>query len=181
MGAVVAPHSTMRRAGFREIRLNTSIPPGSAHLRRVAEACRDEAEILALSVARFVAAGYMTGDIACWDAALNGAEELLGADEGGQFVAVVLGIVRALRIEHDGDWSFMPASCCKLTGHECALVALIGRGRRGTWDEVAQAAAALAGRETAPRLTAAVRSAARTIDAAAARLVPESRHPVVLH
>jgi hypothetical protein len=43
-------------------------------MRRVADACRDEAEILALSVARFVAAGYMTGDIACWDAAFNGAE-----------------------------------------------------------------------------------------------------------
>lgn len=150
-------------------------------MRRVAEACRDEAEVLALSVARFVAAGYMTGDIACWDAAFNGAEDLLGADEGGRFVAGVVGIVRALRVEHDGDWSFMPASCCRLTGHECALVALIGRGRCGAWDEVAQEAAALAGRETAPRLTAAVRSAARSIDAAASRLAPRFQGSVVLH
>lgn len=159
---------------------SSNVPAGTA-LRRVADACGDEAEILALSVARFVAAGYMTGDIACWDAAFNGAEELLGADEGGRFVADVLGIVRALRIEHDGDWSFMPASCCRLTGHECALVALIGRGRRGRWDELAQEAATLAGRESAPRLTAAVKAAARTIDAAAQRLVPASRSSVVLH
>jgi hypothetical protein len=157
------------------------MPPAGGGLRPVAEACRDEAEILALSVARFVAAGYMTGDIACWDAAFNGAEELLGADEGGCFVARVVGVVRALRDEHEGDWSFMPASCCRLTGHECALVALIGRGRRGPWDELAQEAAALAGRPTAPRLTAAVRAAAEAIDSAALRFVPPERGPVVLH
>lgn len=161
--------------------MSTSIPSASAPLRRVGEACRDEAEILALSVARFVAAGYMTGDIACWDAAFNGAEELLGSSEGGRFVAGMVGIVRALRVERDGDWSFMPASCCRLTGHECALVALIGRGRRGAWDEVAQQAAALAGRETAPRLAAAVRAAAGTIDAAALRLAPPSPRPGLLH
>ncbi len=161
--------------------MTSSTPPSGAALRPVSDACRDEAEVLALSIARFVAAGYMTGDIACWDAAFNGAEELLGADEGGRFVAGMVGIVRALRIEHDGDWSFMPASCCRLTGHECALVALINRGRRGPWDELAQEAAALAGRPAAPRLTAAVRAAAETIDAAALRLVPRKRGPVVLH
>lgn len=161
--------------------MTVSIPPSGTGLRPVSDACRDEAEVLALSIARFVAAGYMTGDIACWDAAFNGAEELLGADEGGRFVAGMVGIVRALRIEHDGDWSFMPASCCRLTGHECALVALINRGRKGPWDELAQEAAALAGRPAAPRLTAAVRAAAETIDAAAQRLVPRQRGPVVLH
>lgn len=160
--------------------MQPSIPPTNSPMRRVAEACRDEAEILALSVARFVAAGYMTGDVACWDAAFNGAEELLGSHEGGRFVAGMVGIVRALRIERDGDWSFMPASCCRLTGHECALVALIGRGRRGAWDEVAQDAAALAGRE-APRLTAAVRAAAGTIDAAASRLAPAYPRSSVFH
>jgi hypothetical protein len=74
----------------------------------------------------------------------------------------------------------MPASCCRLTGHECALVALIGRGRRGAWDEVAQDAAALAGR-AAPRLAAAVRAAAGTIDAAAVRLAPSCPRPKILH
>lgn len=150
-------------------------------MRSVSEACRDEAEILALSVARFVASGYMTGDVACWEAAFNGAEELLGSHEGGRFVAGMVGIVRALRAEHAGDWSFMPASCCRLTGHECALVALIGRGRRGAWDEVAHEAAVLAGREKAPRLTAAVCAAAETLDAAARRLAPACRVPDVLH
>ena len=31
---------------------------------------------------RFVAAGYMTGDVACWDAAYDGAERVLGEVEG---------------------------------------------------------------------------------------------------
>ncbi len=161
--------------------MQPSSPPARPSLRRVSEACRDEAEILALSVARFVAAGYMTGDVACWDAAFNGAEELLGSHEGGRFVAGMVGIVRALRAEREGDWSFMPASCCRLTGHECALVALIGRGRRCAWDEVAHQAAALAGREKAPRLAAAVCAAAETIDAAALRLSPACGKPGVLH
>jgi hypothetical protein len=154
-------------------------PPAHATMRRVADVCGDEADILALSVARFVAAGYMTCDVACWDAAFDGAEQLLGPCEGGRFVACVVGIVRALKLEREGDWSFMPASCCRLTGHECALVALIARGRRRDWDAVARAAAAIAEREAAPRLTAAVRAAAGPIEAAAARLAPE--RPAMLH
>lgn len=161
--------------------MQSSNPPAREPMRRVSEACRDEAEILALSVTRFVAAGYMTGDVACWEAAFSGAEELLGSHEGGRFVAGMVGIVRALRAEHQGDWSFMPASCCRLTGHECALVALIGRGRIGAWDEVAQEAAVLAGRDNAPRLTAAVRAAAESLDAAARRLAPARREPGLLH
>ncbi|MDP4021845.1 hypothetical protein Q8W71_04335 [Methylobacterium sp. NEAU 140] len=163
----------------------SSTPPGHATLRRVADVCGDEADVLALSVARFVAAGYMTCDVACWDAAFDGAEQLLGPAEGPRFVAGVVGIVRALKAERAEDWSFMPASCCRLTGHECALVALIGRGRRRAWDDVADGAAALAARPAAPRLEAAVRAAAETIDMAATRLAgiraPARPAAAVLH
>ena len=161
----------------------SSTPPSHATLRRVADVCGDEADILALSVARFVAAGYMTSDVACWDAAFDGAERLLGPDEGGRFVACVVGIVRALRAEREDDWSFMPATCCRVTGHECALVALIGRGRRRRWAELESAAAEITARETAPRLVAAVRAAVATLDAAAGRLAPAPSAPqaVVLH
>lgn len=159
----------------------SSIPETLATMPRVADTCRDEAEILALSVARFVAAGYMTSDVACWEAAFDGAERLLGASEGGRFVAGVVGIIRALRAERDGDWSFMPASCCRLTGQECALVALIGCGRRRDWDDVARAAAEIAERDAAPRLAEAVRTAVDTIEAAASRLVPARPRRAVLH
>src|SRR3954468_1112265 len=44
----------------------------------VAEVCADEAQMLALSITRFIAAGYMTQDVACWDAGRQCAEEVLG-------------------------------------------------------------------------------------------------------
>jgi len=150
----------------------SSSPPGHNAMPRVADVCGDDADVLALSVVRFVAAGYMTSDVACWDAAFDGAERLLGPDEGGRFVASVVGIVRALRAERDRDWSFMPATCCRVTGHECALVGLIGHGRRCLWEEVARGAAEITGRAEAPRLVAALRAAVGAIDAAADRLGP---------
>lgn len=79
-------------------------------LPHVREVCADEGEILALSVARFIAAGFMTADVACWDAAFDAAERLLGPDEGARFVAAVTGVMRAIRAERSADWSFMPAA-----------------------------------------------------------------------
>ena len=158
------------------------IPSDRAALRRVVDVCGDEAEVLALSVARFVAAGYMTSDVACWNAAFDGAEQLLGPAEGCRFVACVVAIIRALRVEREDDWSFMPASCCRVTGHECALVNLINQGRRRLWTDLAEAAAEITGREAAPRLVAAVRAAVEPLDAAAARLAPAAgRSGMVLH
>ncbi|MEE7490449.1 hypothetical protein [Methylobacterium oryzae] len=149
-------------------------PSNHAAMQRVADVCGDAADILALSVARFVAAGYMTSDVACWNAAFDGAEELLGPTEGSRFVACVVAIIRALRAERDGDWSFMPASCCRVTGHECALVKLINRGRQRLWADLEAAAAEITGQDAAPRLVAAVRAAVGPLDAAAQRLAPAS-------
>jgi hypothetical protein len=148
----------------------SSIPSVHDRMLKVAEVCGDDADVLALSVARFVASGYMTSDVACWDAAFDGAERLLGPSEGGRLVSGVVGIMRALRAEREGDWQFMPATCCRVTANECALVALIGRGRRRLWDEVGRDAAAITGRTEAPRLVAAIRDAVETLDAAARHL-----------
>ncbi|MEA1835039.1 hypothetical protein U8607_23360 [Methylobacterium durans] len=150
----------------------SSIPSLHDRMPKVAEICADDADVLALSVARFVASGYMTSDVACWDAAFDGAERLLGAAEGGRLVSGVVGILRALRAEREGDWSFMPATCCRVTENECALVALIRCGRCRRWEALSRDAAALTGRADAPRLAAAIRDAAETINAAASRLQP---------
>ncbi|AWN44633.1 hypothetical protein [Methylobacterium durans] len=152
----------------------SSIPSVHDRMPKVAEICADDADVLALSVARFVASGYMTSDVACWDAAFDGAERLLGAAEGGRLVSGIVGILRALRAEREGDWSFMPATCCRVTENECALVALIRRGRCRHWEALRRDAAALTGRADAPRLAAAIRDAAETINAAASRLQPAS-------
>lgn len=159
----------------------SSMPPRHDRMAKVADVCGDDADVLALSVTRFVAAGYMTSDVACWDAAFDGAERLLGAAEGGRFVSCMVGIVRALRAEREGDWSFMPATCCRVTGHECALVGLIGRARGRHWDAVEREAAAITGLPAAPRLVAAMREAVATIEAAAGRLVPEGTAPRPRH
>jgi len=37
-------------------------------LPRIEDVCQDEIEMLAISIGRFITAGYVTGDVACWDA-----------------------------------------------------------------------------------------------------------------
>lgn len=127
---------------------------------RVTEVCRDDAAVLALAVTRYVAAGYMTGDVACWDAAHDGAERVLGEADGPAFVAAITSLMRAIRAERLADWSFMPASCCRVTPHEEQLLALLALARSPAGGEVAAAAARLAGVPSAPRLVRAAGIAA---------------------
>jgi hypothetical protein len=147
---------------------------GHDRLGGVAAACADDAEILALSIIRFVAAGYMTGDIACWDAAYNSAEELLGAADGAQFVASMVCVMRAIRAERQDDWRFMPAPCCRVTDDERQLLRLLSQGRQGSWNGVRDQAALLTGTDDAPRLGLAVRIAAQTLDRVRDRLTEAS-------
>lgn len=130
----------------------------------VTDICADEAEVLALSVARFVAAGYMTADTACWDAAYDAAERALGPAEGLPFVAAVTGVMRAIRAERAADWSFMPATCCRVTPDERALVTLVALARRQRLSDVRTQAARLAGIGQAPRLAAAAVRAAEALE-----------------
>jgi hypothetical protein len=128
-------------------------------LPRIDEVCADDAEVLALAVSRYLAAGYMTGDVACWDAAYDGAERVLGPRDGQAFVAAMVGVLRAIRAERSGDWAFMPATCCRATDHEQELVALLRAGRQQSSDEVEMQACRLAGVPQAPRLTEAALTA----------------------
>jgi hypothetical protein len=149
----------------------------------VAEVCADDAAVLALSVARFVAAGYMTNDVACWDAAYDAVERVLGPEEGAPLVSRLTAVMRAIRAERQADWRFMPASCCRVTDDERGLVELLQGAREGRWSEVATRAAALAGTQSAPRLSAAVRAAAETLDLIelGAEPVGPSRRSAALH
>jgi hypothetical protein len=152
-------------------------------LPRLTEICADDAEVLALSVLRFVAAGYMTSDVACWDAAYDGAERLLGVMEGPPLVAAMTRVMRAIRSERQRDWHFMPATCCRVTEDEHQLIALLASARRRHQAEVMARAARLTGLSDAPRLTAAVSAAAEMLDATQPRLRPATAIPAqaVLH
>src|SRR3954470_19061622 len=73
-------------------------------LPTVSEACAHEAQVLALSITRFIAAGYMTQDVACWDAGCQCAEEVLGPAHAPRLVAALIGVMRALRTERKQPW-----------------------------------------------------------------------------
>lgn len=143
-------------------------------LPKVIDVCADDAEILALCVSRFIAAGYMTGDVACWDAAYDGAERKLGPIQGRRFVAIVTGLMRAIRIERQRDWSFMPATCCRVTPHEGELMAAIAVARTGRLEDIREAAAGLVGLPHAPLVEEALREVAGGLDNARTRRVGEA-------
>lgn len=131
-----------------------------SHLTLIADVCTDDAEVLALAILRFVAAGYLTCDVACWDAAYDEAERRLGPVEGPQAVAAMTGVLRAIRKERQGDWLFMPATCCRATDDECKLLDLIGMARRGVGSELEQKAVEFTGAREAPCLCASLQAAA---------------------
>jgi hypothetical protein len=134
--------------------------PNRNHPTRTVDICADEAEVLALALLRFVAAGYLTSDVACWEAARDKAEQALGPVVGSQAVAAMTAVLRAVRRERQGDWRFMPATCCRATGDECGLIDLIGLARGGGVSELQRKAAEFAGSGEAPHLCASLMAAA---------------------
>jgi hypothetical protein len=132
-------------------------------LPKLADVCRDDIEILAMSISRFIAAGYMTSDVACWDAGHDLAERKLGPIAGPRLVASMASVIRALRAERIEPWHFMPANCCRVTRDELELVKLLSLGRTGS-KTLINAAARLTGR-TAQRLVEAVLAATEALNA----------------
>lgn len=108
-----------RRVGrLLEWKMNGMDQQACTALPKIEDVCQDEIEMLAISVGRFVIAGYATGDVACWDAGHDRAETSLGLIDGPRLVASMAAVIRALRAERDKPWRFMPANCCRLTPDE---------------------------------------------------------------
>jgi len=153
-------------------------PTSHDTLPLLSSACPDNASVLALSVARFVAAAYVTGDAFCFDTAFEGAEKVLGAERGQDVVARMIGVIRAMRAERVAEWQFLPATCCRMTRHECQLVEALtlvrGEGRR----VAGRAAQGVVGHE-APRLATAIAAAAEALNRVAVSLeaVPSAEAP----
>ena len=141
-----------------------------ARLPLVRDACKDDATVLALSVVRSIAAGYMTGDVACWDTGFEGAERILGEAEGPRFVAAMAALVRAIRRERQGDFSFLPATCCRVTADESDLLDLLQAGS----SRLTEASRAFARCDDAPRVHRAVREAQAAVAAAGALIAAPS-------
>ena len=135
------------------------------------EVCPDDAAVLALSMLRFVAAGFSTGDVTCWDTAFNGAERVLGPGRGPCCVAAMISLMRSIRAEASGDLSFMPISCGRVTEDEQSLVEMIELARVGRRREARMKAERLASR-AAPQTVAAIERAARLLNDVAPDLGP---------
>ncbi|MFC1456509.1 hypothetical protein ACETIH_07205 [Microvirga arabica] len=144
---------------------------------QIADICSDDADVLGLSILRFVAAGYITSDVACWDAAYDAAERMLGPIEGPQLVAAMTWIMRAIRHEREGDWAFMPATCCRATADEYQLMGLIHCARRGLQDDLRGKAKALTRGQPASSLCACVTAAADRLNALRLGLAPQTPRP----
>ncbi|MXQ14229.1 hypothetical protein [Microvirga makkahensis] len=155
-----------------------------APLPKLTEVCTDQAEVLALTITRFIAAGYMTQDAACWDAGHQCAEEALGYVDGPRLVAAMAGVMRALRVERQQPWHSMPASCCRTTRDEIELMAALSQARIANTTALATSMQILTGQDEAPRLTTALRVAAETLASLGPPLtVPPTRSavPTILH
>jgi hypothetical protein len=135
----------------------------STALPKIKDVCQDEIEMLAISIGRFIIAGYVTGDVACWDAGHDRAETSLGFIDGPRLVASMAAVIRALRGERDKPWHFMPANCCRLTADELGLVKLLAVGRLGDRDAVVEGATRLTDSRSVARLVTTVLSAGEVL------------------
>jgi hypothetical protein len=134
-----------------------------SNLPKVQDVCQDEIEELAISIGRFIIAGYVTGDVACWDAGHDRAEAMLGFIDGPRLVASMAAVIRALRGERGKPWHFMPANCCRLTLDEIDLIELLAAGRLGDRDAVVEGAIRLTGSRSVARLVTAALSAGEVL------------------
>jgi hypothetical protein len=84
-----------------------------------------------------------------------------------------------------GPWQFMPATCCRVTQDEVGLLTALAQARVADATALATSMRVLAGQDEAPRLTAALKAAAETLQrlgpslAAASSLPPAM--PTTLH
>lgn len=134
-------------------------------LPTLTEAGADDVTVLALTAMRLLAAGYASGDVACWDAAHDGAERMLGPRDGQRLVAGMTGVMRAIRTERLAGWTFMPACCGRVTSDEHDLIRALALARAGRRRDLAVTAGRIAGiSRGSTRLLPALRIMAELLD-----------------
>jgi hypothetical protein len=89
----------------------------------------DPHEALAVSLIRFVFAGYCSGQVDAWDQGFEAAANVLGHEAGAVFFGRVLTLGRAVRAERLGTFNFMPGHCSRVSKDEIELLGLIQSGR----------------------------------------------------
>ncbi|WP_052341118.1 hypothetical protein [Salinarimonas rosea] len=148
--AAVLPPSTAVEAV--EVPCEAPCPRAAAIPRRVPDVCPDAGARLALAIARYVAGARATGETDCIEAAFAEAEAALPPESAALLVGALAGLVRALEAHAGRPLAVLPASCCRATADEVALLAHVARARadgagaaEGRVARTAAAAAALLG------------------------------------
>jgi hypothetical protein len=88
-------------------------------------------EALAVSLIRFVFAGFCSGKVDAWDQGFEAAANVLGHEGGAAFFSRVLTLGRAVRAQRLGTFNFMPGHCSRVSEDEIELLGLIQAGRSG--------------------------------------------------
>lgn len=93
-------------------------PRSHATMPKLAHRVRNSGEGLAMTILRFILAGQLHGDGACYEAAYQAAEAALDLPEAVELVARVTCLVLAIRRERNDVFHFLPAPCCRITHDE---------------------------------------------------------------
>jgi hypothetical protein len=120
-------------------------------------------EALAISLIRFVFAGYCSGKVEAWDHGFDAASRVLGHDGGAIFFSRVLTLGRAVKAERHGDFNFMPGHCSRISDDEIELLAALQAARHRDPCLLDQALFVLARHMEAEQLRGALRAMASLI------------------
>jgi hypothetical protein len=128
----------------------------------------DDHEALAVSLSRFVFAGYGSGHVAAWDQGFEAALSVLGERRGLAFFTGVLALGRAVKAERVGTFHFLPIGCCRICEDEIELLAALQAARRRDGGLLTSALFILSRQRQAQRIHAAICHLAELVDAMAA-------------
>jgi hypothetical protein len=131
---------------------------GCAHcdLPRLRDRTSDPHESLAISLMRFVFAGYVSGRIEGWDHGFEAAAQVLGHEAGAMVFSRVLTLGRALKAERQGTFRFMPVHCTRISEDEVELLQALQTARGPDPGRFEQALLVLSRQGKSPRLHAAL-------------------------
>ncbi|HPG88228.1 MAG TPA: hypothetical protein PLD46_01135 [Hyphomicrobium sp.] len=130
-------------------------------------------EDVTLDLFRCVGLMFSTGDGNYWNCALEHAEKQLGVLDGPLFVARLTTLLRAIRTERHGAFSFLSAGCLHICDDEFAVMTMIKAARQGNFETLHEVAHHFARSSTVRRIDYAIRA----IASEQSRHVKEPRHP----
>jgi hypothetical protein len=117
-------------------------------------------EDITLELLRCIGLMLGTGDCNYWNCAVSHAEKQLGLLEGPVLVARVTSLLRAIRAERHGSFSFLSVGCQHICDDEFAVMTIIKAARQGNFETLREVARQFARSSTIDRIDLAARAVA---------------------